>query len=496
MPTVITSPLIVGVAAAEPSFTSAFAKGSQSMPQVLQAEPAQPLVCLRPEQEPVLDMDVPITQYASLGGAEIAYLVIGEGPFDLVYVNGLSEHLDVQWDHPLKAQFLERLASFSRLIMFDRRGAGASDPVPLEGLPTWEGWIEDLGAVLDAAGSQRAAIFAELDAGPVGVIFAATHPERTSALILGNTSARFMKDTDYPWGFSSAEGEQVLDLVREGWGTEEFVRLNYPDADPALLRWRAKFMRASATPRTAAEQYRYILGFDVRSMLATVAAPTLVMARSGYALVPSEHGRYLADHIPGAKFMEIPGSDAGFFTEGAHDVLDEIEEFVTGVRPVVAERLLATLLFTDIVGSTERAAAMGDRDWRTLLEAHYGVLRAVLDQFGGHEGDTAGDGFFATFSGPGRALGCARAMRDAAHSQGLEIRVGLHTGEVEVVNGKVAGIAVHIAARVAVAAQPGEVLVSRTVADLVTGSGLSFRDRGVHGLKGVPGRWHLWALDA
>src|SRR3954469_7840150 len=279
-------------------------------------------------------MDVPITQYASLGGAEIAFLVMGDGPPDLVYVNGLTEHLDVQWDNPLKAQFLARLASFSRLIMFDRRGAGASDPVPLDGLPTWEGWIEDLGAGLDAAGSQRAAIFAELDAGPVGVIFAATHPERTSALILGNTSARFMKDTDYPRGFSSLEVEQVLDLVRQGWGTEEFVRLNYPDADPALLRWRAKFMRASATPRTAAEQYRYILGFDVRDILPTVAVPTLVIARSKFAFVPVEHGRYLTAHIKDAKFLEVPGGDAGLFTDGARDVLDEIEEFVTGCRPV------------------------------------------------------------------------------------------------------------------------------------------------------------------
>jgi len=441
-------------------------------------------------------MDVPITQYtSSAGGADIAYMVMGDSPPDLVYVNGLTEHLDLQWEHPLKAQFLERLASFSRLIVFDRRGAGASDPVPADAVPTWEGWIEDLCAVLHAVGSERASILAQLDSGPVGVLFAATRPDLTASLILGNTSARFMKDADYPLGLTPTEVEQLLDLVAQTWGTEEFVKLSYPDADPALLRWRAKFMRASATPHTAAEQYRYILGFDVRDILPTVAVPTLVIARSKFAFVPVEHGRYLTAHIKDAKFLEVPGGDAGLFTDGARDVLDEIEEFVTGCRPVAPERLLATLLFTDIVGSTELAADLGDQRWRTLLKEHYSILRGVLDEFGGREVDTAGDGFFATFAGPGRALGCARAMRDAARSQGLEIRLGLHTGEVEVIDEKVTGIAVHIAARVAAAAHAGEVLVSGTVADLVTGSGLSFRDRGVHPLKGVPGRWHLWALD-
>lgn len=443
-------------------------------------------------------MTVPQTRYTSLGEADIAYQVLGEGPLDLVYANGLTEHIDMQWDHPLMARFLERLASFSRLIMFDRRGAGASDPVPLDALPTWEEWTEDLRAVLDAVGSERAAIYAELDAGPVGMIFAATHPERTSALILGNTAARYAKAEDYPDGATPEAVEGIVELFRTTWGTEQLIAAVFPSmaGDPAFLRWRAKFTRASATPRTAAAQYRYIFGMDVRSVLATIAVPTLVLHRSNFSLVPIQHGRYLADHIPGARFVEVAGGDAWFFTEGAEEVLDEVAEFLTGVRPPAApDRMLATVLFSDIVGSTERASRLGDRSWRALLDAHYAILRAELDRFAGREIATTGDGFFATFAGPARAISCACAMRDAIRTLGIDIRVGLHTGEVETVGEDLAGIAVHIGARVAAAAQPSEVLVSRTVADLVAGSGIPFRDRGAHLLKGVPGSWQLYAVD-
>jgi class 3 adenylate cyclase len=443
-------------------------------------------------------MTLPQTRYTSLGEADIAYQVLGEGPLDLVYANGLTEHIDMQWDHPLMAQFLERLASFSRLIMFDRRGAGASDPVPLDALPTWEEWTDDLRAVLDAVGSERAAIYAELDAGAVGTIFAATHPERTSALILGNTTARYAWAEDYPDGATPETVEAIVELFRNTWGTEQLIAAVFPSKadDPAFLRWRAKYTRASATPRTAAEQYRYIFGFDVRPVLSSIAVPTLVLHRSNFSLVPVEHGRYLADHIPGARFVEVAGGDAWFFTEGAEQVLDEVAEFLTGVRPPAApDRMLATVLFSDIVASTERASQLGDGPWRALLEAHHVIIRAELDRFDGREVDTAGDGFFAAFSGPGRAISCACAMRDAIRTLGIDIRIGLHTGEVETVGERLAGIAVHIGARVAAAAQPGEVLVSRTVADLVAGSGIPFTDRGSHQLKGIPGTWQLYAVD-
>jgi class 3 adenylate cyclase len=443
-------------------------------------------------------MALPTTRYTSLGDADIAYQVVGEGPLDLVYASGLTEQIDAQWEHPLMARFLDRLASFSRLIMFDRRGAGASDPVRLDALPTWEEWAEDLRAVLDAVGSERAAIFAELDAGPVAMIFAASHPERTSALVLGNTVARYLRGDDFPIGATPESVDEIVEMFRSTWGSEELIASVFPSmaGDPAFLRWRAKLTRATATPRTAAAQYRYIFGMDVRSALPAITVPTLVLQRSGLALVPVEQGRYLADSIAGARYVEIPGADAWFFTEGAEEVLDEVAEFLTGVRPPVApDRMLATLLFSDMVGSTEEVARLGDRRWRGLRDDHYALLRRELDRFGGREIDTAGDGFFATFSGPARAISCGCAMRDAVRSLGVEIRVGVHTGEVETVGEGLAGIAVHIGARVAAAALPGEVLVSRTVADLVAGSGIRFTDRGSHRLKGVPGMWQLYGVD-
>jgi class 3 adenylate cyclase/pimeloyl-ACP methyl ester carboxylesterase len=443
-------------------------------------------------------MALPQTRYTSLGEADIAYQVVGDGPRDLVYVNGLTEHIDVQWEHPLMVRFLERLASFSRLIMFDRRGAGASDPVPLDALPTWEEWTEDLGAVLDAVGSEQAAIYAELDAGPMGMIFAATHPERTSALVLGNTVARYAWAADYPDGATPEAIDLTVQMFRATWGTEDLIAAVFPSMadDPLFLRWRAKYTRASATPRTAAAQYRYIFGLDVRSVLPSIRVPTLVLHRSNFPLVPLEHGQYLAEHISGARLVELPGADAWFFTEGAEEAVDAVAGFLTGAPPPVeVDRMLATVLFSDIVGSTERASALGDRAWGELLDAHNAAVRAELARFGGREVATAGDGFLATFPGPARAIRCAIAMRDAIRGLGMQIRVGVHTGEVEASEDTLTGIAVHIGARVAAAAQPDEVLVSRTVADLVTGSGIPFMDRGMHTLKGVPGAWQLFAVD-
>jgi pimeloyl-ACP methyl ester carboxylesterase len=309
------------------------------------------------------------------------------------------------------ARFLERLASFSRLIMFDRRGAGASDPVPVDALPTWEEWTDDLRTVLDAVGSQRAAIYAERDAGPVGMIFAATHPERTSALVLGNTVAQYAKADDYAAGATPEAVEGIVDMFRTRWGTEQEIATVFPSMtnDLAFLSWRAKFTRASATPRTETAQYRYIFGMDVRSVLSTISVPTLVLHRSNFSLLPIGHGRYLADYIPGARFVEVPGADGSFFTDGADQVLEVVAEFLTGARaPAEPDRVLATVLFSDIVGSTEQASRLGDRRWRELLDTHYVILRAELDRFGGREITTIGDGFFATFAGPARAISCAR----------------------------------------------------------------------------------------
>ena len=434
--------------------------------------------------------------YARGDDGQIAYQVFGEGRLDLVSLAGSTGHIDIRWESPAFARFYERLASFSRVILFDRRGNGASDRISRDAIPTWEEWADDFRVVMDAAGSGRAAILAHLDAGPMGMMFAASHPDRTIALVLANTTARTLVDDDYPQGLSREAAETILEMIEAGWGTEAFAEAASPDlkTDPRARAWFAKYMRASASPSMVAAQLRPILELDLRAVLQSIRVPTLVLHRREYALTPLAQGRYLAEHIPGAKFVELEGADSSLTYGDAERALDVIEEFLTGVRRHgSSDRVLATVLFTDIVDSTGRAAELGDRRWRELLDRHDAVARDEIERGRGQLWKTTGDGVLATFDGPGRAIRCAIAIGDALRQIGLTIRAGLHAGEVELRDDDVGGIAVHTAARVAALANPEEVLVSRTVADLVAGSDIQFADRGTHSLKGVPGEWNVFA---
>lgn len=432
----------------------------------------------------------PETRYARSGGVHIAYQVVGEGPFDLVLIPGLISHVELFWEEPAIARFLRRLASFSRLILFDKRGTGLSDPVPLNQLPTLEQRMDDVRSVMDAVGSERAALFGVSEGGPMAFLFAATYPRRTTAVVLYGEYARMAWAPDYPWGFTLEQHERLLQRIDEGWGTGDVLKYFAPDSkgDERLREWWARLERQAASPGTAMALLRMAYEIDARSILPTVSVPTLVVHRSGDRLVPVEHGRYVAEHIRGAKYVELPGRDHLYWTGDAEVLLGEVQEFLTGVRPSAElDRVLATVLFTDIVGSSERAAELGDRRWRDLLENYYGLVRRQLERFRGREIDTAGDGLFATFDGPARAIRCASAVTAGARQLGIEVRAGVHTGECEVIGDKVGGIAVHTGARVAAMGTAGEVLVSHTVKDLVAGSGIRFEDRGAHALKGIPG---------
>jgi class 3 adenylate cyclase/pimeloyl-ACP methyl ester carboxylesterase len=438
-------------------------------------------------------MERPPTRYVEVGGAEVAYQVVGQGPPDVIWVSGFS-HIDMRWDDPLWAAVLERLASFSRLILFDRRGTGASDAVPDTAMPTWEEWADDVRAVLDAAGSERIAVVAENDGGPTGLLFTAMQPERVSALILANTTARSLRADDYPIGLAPEVVDLFAEVTRAGWGTPEAVALAFPSRanDPEFRQWGAKFLRACATPKSASAQFRYMIeSLDAREALPLIQVPTLVLHSRNNLNYSIEEGRYLADHIDGAKFVELPGGDVSVAFSVA--VVEEIAEFLTGQRPEVeVDRVLTTLLFTDIVGSTERAASMGDQAWRSVLEAHDRTVRDHLRRFRGREINTTGDGFLASFDGPARAIRCALSIAEATRALGLELHLGLHTGECEVRGDDLGGLTVHIAARIGALAAPGEVLLSGTVKDLVAGSRIDFVDRGEHQLKGVPGSWRLY----
>ena len=442
----------------------------------------------------------PTTKFAKLGNDRIGYQVLGEGPIDLVFLSGVSSHVDLRWEEPLNEYFLHRLASFSRLILFDRRGTGVSDPVPVDRVPTWEEWADDMRIVLDAVGSERAAIMAMLDGGPTAMLFAATYPERTAALVLAHTAARYVRAPDYPQGFAPEVAEQLMRTVEDLWGTEEFVSIAAPSRsqDDGFRQRYARYLRAAARPREAAAQLRNLLSADVRHVLPLIRCPTLILNRNGYRLLTPDHARYLATHIPDATLVELPGTDGALVTEHAGQILDRIEEFLGGIPGgAVPDRVLATVLFTDIVGSTDRAAAMGDRRWKAILEAHDDIARDQVGRFQGRFIESTGDGVLATFDRPGRAIRAAEAIRDAMHALGIEIRAGLHAGEIELREGKhrIGGIAVHIAARVTAIAGGAEILVSGTVKDLVVGSGIEFSDRGLHDLKGVPGPWRLFAVE-
>jgi class 3 adenylate cyclase/alpha-beta hydrolase superfamily lysophospholipase len=440
---------------------------------------------------------VPQTRYARSGDLHIAYQVVGEGPVDLVYVPSWISQVEHYWEEPLVARYFHRLASFSRLILFDRRGTGMSDPVIRA--PTLEEQMDDVVAVMDAAGSERAAVFALLEGGAMAALFAATHPERTGALILYEAQPRMSWAPDYDWAMRrEAREEYVTNGFAESWGDgSRMFELSPHSTDNQRLRnWYARLERLAASPGTAARMMRMNGDVDVRAVLPSIQVPTLVMHRTGDQMVDIRHSRYLADHIPGARLLELSGDEALSFSGGAQSELDEVEEFLTGARKAPdSERILATVMFSDIVGSTRRAAELGDRRWRELLESIERSVKAELTRFRGRAVKTMGDGFLATFDGPARAIRCALAIRDGARSQfGLQVRSGLHTGEIELIGDDVGGIGVHIGARVGASAGAGEVLVSSTVKDLVVGSGIGFEDRGETELRGVPGSWRLWSV--
>jgi class 3 adenylate cyclase len=434
------------------------------------------------------------TRYTRSGDHHIAYSVTGAGPIDLLYIPTWLSQIEHLWEHPGIAHFFEAIAGRVRLIMFDRRGSGMSDP--FDTAPTLEEQMDDVIAVLDAAGSDRAALFAQLDGGPMATLFAATHPERTIALILYATWARTLWAEDTPWANTrDARDAFVNDLV-ERWGTGSRVEALAPSMadDEEFREWYCKLERLSASPGVVKDMMMLSGDVDVRGVLGSIQVPTLVMHRDRDSLIDPRHSQYLASHVPGAKLVSLPGSDTLVVAGDAHAVLDEISEFFTGRRPVrAADRVLATVMFTDIVDSTRRAAELGDADWRRLLERHDELVRRELARWQGREVKTTGDGFLATFDGPARGIRCGKAITDAVQGLGVEIRAGLHTGECEVRGDDVAGMAVHIGARVGSLAGPGEVLVSSTVKDLVVGSGIEFEDRGEHELKGVPGAWRVYA---
>ncbi len=441
----------------------------------------------------------PETRYARSGDVNIAYQVTGEGPRDLVYVPGWVSNVELMWEEPALAHFLERLASFSRLVLFDKRGTGLSDRVSNDRLPTLEQRMDDVRAVLEAVGSERAALFGHSEGGNMCVLFAATYPERTTALItLGSFAKRRDPDDDYPWAPDAADREETVADVERNWGRLRPSDVEYyaPSrvGDDQFVRNLEQYLRRGASPGAAAALLRMNSYIDVREVLPTIRVPTLVLHRTGDRDVDVAEGRYLASKVPGAKFVELAGNDHWIAAGRTDAIADEIEEFLTGTRPIPEpDRVLATVLFTDVVGSTERAVALGDHRWRELLGAHDAAVRHELERFRGREVDTSGDGFFATFDGPARAVRCAIAIGDAVRGLGMEIRTGIHTGECELEGPKVRGIAVHTGARIASMAGPGEVLVSQTVKDLVSGSGLAFEDCGVHELKGVPGEWRIYA---
>jgi len=456
-------------------------------------------------EDTVRAVEIPETRYARSGDVSIAYQVTGEGLLDLIWIPSMTHHVELAWESPAHARLFKRFASMARLIVFDKRGTGMSDRP--SGPETLEARMDDIRAVMDAGGSDRAVLFGLGEAGPLCMLFAATYPERTAALVLLHSTPRFVRAPDLPWLPSRAEMEQRVEEFGRGWGDpsfhfEEMIERMNPSAPEQERAAFLRVFRLSVSPGGAAAYLRMSLDVDVRDVLPLIRVPTLVLHRSGVRqgwAVPAS-SRFLAEHIPGARLVELPGRDFGPVFGEPEALFAELESFLAEVREgrgaeVEPDRVLATVLFTDIVSATARAAELGDRTWRELLKQHHKAVRGQLGRFRGREMDTAGDGFFATFDGPARAITCACAIREAVHALGLELRSGLHSGECELLEDKVGGIAVHIGARVAARALPGEVLVSSTVKDLVAGSGIEFEDRGAHELKGIPGEWRLYAVE-
>jgi class 3 adenylate cyclase len=440
-------------------------------------------------------MPLPETQYVRApDGVQIAYQITGTGELDLVLMQGAVAHLELQWEDPKLSRLFERLSEFARLIRFDRRGMGMSGV--LDRLPTFDDQVEDFTAVMDAVGSERAAVMGTIDAGTIALAFAAAHPERTQAVVAFETAPRFTRSDTDDFGVDPdvmsrfAEAAQSMDVE----GMASIVapgRMN----EPGFLSWFRRYGRSAQSGIPAQVVVMMTMSADIVDRLPGVEAPVLVLHKTAHALLPIRSGRALVSALPSAHLVELPGTGTAIFSNDVEEIADEIEAFLTGTRPPPRrDRILATVLFTDIVGSTARAAELGDREWRELLERHHRLLRASLDRFGGREIHTAGDGFLATFDSPRRAIESARAAGEAVRAVGLEIRAGVHTGEIELSGGDVQGLAVHIGARIAALAGAGEVLVSSTVKDLVAGSGIQFEDRGSQKLKGVPGEWRAFAV--
>ena len=442
-------------------------------------------------------METPEVRYAKSGDLSIAYMTAGTGPPDIVYVPNWTSNVEIFWEGNPFGRLLRRLSTMGRVIFFDQPGTGLSDPVPPDSLPTMEQWMDDVRIVMDAVGSRSAVFVAGDAAGPLAMLFAASHPERVDSLILTNSYARVLRDADYSWGFPLERRADAIDWWMERWGTGRQLELTSPNAakDPLEVRAMGRAERHSASPAMARAIFNLISDLDVRHVLSAVRVPTLVVHTEKSRWIRVEHGRYLAEHIPGAEFVGLDGNDTGIFYGDLDPYFAEVERFLAhaGTSSREPERALFTIMFTDIVDSSARAGQLGDARWKELLDAHDAMVRLQLDRFRGREIKTTGDGFLATFDGPARAVQCARALRDAAHALGISVRAGLHTGECELRGEDIGGIAVHIAARVASAAGGGEVLVSSTVRDLVAGSRLVFQDRGLHELKGV-GEWRLFSM--
>jgi class 3 adenylate cyclase len=436
--------------------------------------------------------NLPETQYADTANGKVAYQIVGDGPVDVLVFHQPICPVDLLWDEPMLVRFLERLSTFSRSIWFDPRGRGASDPLPHDEDRFVESSSDDMLGVIDHLGLEQVAV---LGLGTPAFLFAASHPERTKALVLYNSIARYRWAEDYPEGVSEKVHERWLTALGPTWGTGATLEVRAPSlaGDARLRRWLARGERLLGTPDEMAWRRRAATEVDLRTILPTVGVPTLVLCRRDTRGAPLT--RYVAQHIPGAKLVEVPGGDDLFFVGDTTPLLDEIEDFLTGSLPAHrSDRLLATVLFTDVVGSTEQAARLGDRRWRELLATHDDLVRSELERFRGRAVRSTGDGVLATFDGPGRAIRCACAIRDSLQPLGIDVRAGLHTGEIEVTDDDIAGVAVHIGARVSALAGAREVLVSSTVRDLVAGSGIEFEDRGDHRLKGVPGSWRMYAV--
>ena len=451
--------------------------------------------------ERTMATEAPETRYALSGDVNIAYQVVGEGPADLVFIPSLTHHVELVWENPPQARFFSRLASIGRLLLFDERGTGMSDR--MAGAPTLEVRMDDIRAVMDVAGSERAVLIGLGDGGALCALFAATYPERTRALVLINTAPRMVRSPETPWLPTRAEAERQVDDLLRIWSDHEAAAEWFAGGSPSATeeerRNFARVFRLSVSPGSAAAYLRMNLDVDVRDVLPLIRVPTLVMHRTHMEFLEIRNGRYLAEHTPVARLVELPGHDFAPQLGDADRLFAELESFLRTILEgepwdVEPDRILATVLFTDIVGSTARASELGDRAWRQLLEQHHEIVRSQLSRFRGKEVDTAGDGFFATFDGPARAIRCALAIRAEVQELDLDVRAGLHSGECELVEGKAGGIAVHIGARVASLAEPREVLVSSTVKDLVAGSGIQFEDRGEHPLKGIPEAWRLFAV--